>query len=218
VSYTLHPSEKLVTLFKKKPWQGTDPAKAHFLFVGLDANYAPAIENALPEIFGYLDSGVKFWQKYGVHHPFRLPHYQGSGKRYHDKFAEIGFRPEQAELVSFIELLDVPTTGVSSLDVGDLSSHHLDLLTNIFDYGSAKHVFMSSRVSNLLRQTKAFPWIPRVSLKMVGDLAVLREQSEQTIYQMYHLSCYGWQLSVLNRQIAQIRGFVESQYVKRLAN
>jgi hypothetical protein len=53
---------------------------------------------------------------------------------------------------------------------------------------------------------------------MVGDLAVLREQSEQTIYQMYHLSCYGWQLSVLNRQIAQIRGFVESQYVKRLAN
>ncbi len=216
MSYTLHPSEKLVILFKKKPWQGTNPARAQFLFIGLDANYAPDIENELPEIFDYLDSGVEFWRAQGVHHPFRFPHYQGSGKKYHEKFAEIGFSPEQADLVSFVELLDLPTTGISSLKVGDLSLVHLDALANIIDCGAAKHVFMSSRVTNLLRQTKVFPWIPRAPLKTYGDLAVLREQNGQTIYQMYHLSCYGWQLNALNKQIAQIRSIVESQNVQRI--
>jgi hypothetical protein len=210
MSYTLHPSERLVTLFKKKPWQGNDSAKAHFLFIGLDANYAPDIEKTLPEIFSYLDSGVEFWRTQGVHHPFRLPHYQGSGKKYHDKFAEIGFTPKHAELVSFIELLHVPTTGVSSLKVADLSTDHLDFLTSIVDRGTAKYVFLSPRVSSILRQTKVFPWLSRTLSRMDGDLAVLREQNGQIIYQMYHLSCYGWQLNVLNRQISQIRKIVES--------
>ena len=93
--YTLHPSKKLVTLFKEKPWQGNRPEKAHFLFVGLGANYSADIEKSLPEVFDHLRSGVEFWRANGVHHPFRLQHYRGSGKRYHDKFAEIGFTTDQ---------------------------------------------------------------------------------------------------------------------------
>jgi hypothetical protein len=54
MSYLLHPSEKLNAHFREKPWQGADPFNAHFLFVGLDANYDPEIEEILPEVFEYL--------------------------------------------------------------------------------------------------------------------------------------------------------------------
>lgn len=97
--YDLHSSKKLKAHFKDKPWQGNDPAKASFLFVGLDANYDENIETNLPEIFDYLHDGVNYWQKNkeGVHHPFRLLRYHGKGRRYHDRFAEIGFTPKDAE-------------------------------------------------------------------------------------------------------------------------
>jgi hypothetical protein len=210
MSYTLHPSERLVTLFKKKPWQGSDPAKAHFLFIGLDANYAPDVEKKLPEVFSYIDSGVEFWKANGVHHPFRTPHYHGSGRKYHDKFAEIGFTPNDAEFVSFVELLHLPTTGGSSLDKDDLSADHLDFLRCVVDRGAAKYVFLSPRVTTILRQTRVFPWLQAKPQQMDGDLAVLRKQNGPIVYQMYHLSCWGWQLKVLNRQISQIRKIVET--------
>ena len=102
--------------------------KGIFLFVGLDANYSADIENSLPEVFKYLHSGVDFWRENGVHHPFRLQHYRGSGKKYHDKFAEIGFTPRHAELVSFVELLHVPTTGGRNLKADILGSINAFLL------------------------------------------------------------------------------------------
>ena len=207
--YTLHPSERLVSLFKKTPWQGCNPATAQFLFVGLDANYAADIEKSLPEVFDYLHSGVDFWRRTNVHHPFRLPRYHGSGKKYHSKFAKIGFTAKHAELVSFYELLHLPTVGVSSLNIGDLSMDHLHSLTKILDSGPAKYIFVSSKVSDLMIQTKLFPWLRRKPVKKYGDLGVLRAQNGQVTYQMYHLSCYGWQLEVLNRQIGQIRRIVQ---------
>ncbi|MHB8883224.1 MAG: hypothetical protein ACYC69_17160 [Thermodesulfovibrionales bacterium] len=210
MSYTMHPSEKLVSMFREKPWQGCNPFTAQFLFVGLDANYAADIETSLPEVFDYLRSGVDFWQTTGVHHPFRLPQYKGSGKKYHDKFAEIGFTSEYAKLVSFVELLHLPTIGISKLNAGDLSSGHLHSLADIIEHGEAKYIFMSSSVATLMRQTDVFPWVPEKPIRMDGDLAVLRDQNGRTIYSMYHLSCYGWQLEVLNRQIKQVRNIVES--------
>jgi hypothetical protein len=207
--YMLHPSEKLRSLFKEKPWQGCNPPTAQFLFVGLDANYSADIEKSLPEIFDYLHSGVEFWRRTNVHHPFRLPRYHGSGKKYHDKFAKIGFTPKHAELVSFIELLHLPTVGRRSLNVGDLSMSHMNSLSNIFDSGCAEYIFLSSKVATLMRQTNLFPWLHRKPLRKDGDLGVLRAQNGRIIYQMYHLSCYGWQLEVLNRQIGQIRRIVQ---------
>lgn len=208
--YTRHPSEKLVSIFKQKPWQGNDPAKAKFIFMGLDANYDANIEKSLPEIFEYLYCGVDFWRLKKVHHPFRLPHYHGCGRKYHDKFAEIGFTPEQAELVSFVEILHEPTEGRSNLILEDLSDEHLEFILDIMQRGTAKYIFMFSRVVSILQQTKLFQWLPRSPIAQDGDLKVLRESNGQKIYQMYHLSCYGWQLKVLNKQINQIRRIVET--------
>ncbi len=207
--YTLHPSEKLAAFFREKPWQGCNPSEARFLFIGLDANYAPDIEQSLPEIFDYLASGPNFWRRTGLHHPFRLPHYKGSGKKYHDKFAKIGFGPEHADMVSFVELLHLPTVGRSPLTVKDLSTEHLEKLRTIIERGSARYIFAPSRVITLMRQGKLFPWLRRKTERMGDNLAVLLTKNGQTIYQMYHLSChYARQVAVLNSQIAQIRKIV----------
>ena len=125
--YHPHPSDLLNKIFSAKPFQGADPETATFLFVGLDANYAPSIETTpiFSSIVDYLDDGVAFWCKYGVHHPFLLPGYRGDGRLYHKTFASIGFTVEHAAQVSFVELLHVPTCGRSSLVPEDLDPQHL---------------------------------------------------------------------------------------------
>jgi len=210
--YELHPSKRLKTCFLEKPWQGADPFSALFLFVGLDANYDRNIDETLPEVFQYLEDGVSFWRQHGkgIHHPFRLPHYKGSGKRYHDQFAKIGFTPQHAALVSFIELLHLPTTGRSNLTLSDLSPTHISFLDRIFANGTAKHIFMPSSVTRLMRRTKAFPWLPMKALKKVGDIPVLYEKEGRMVYEIYHFSCYGWQSPMLNRQISQITAIAQS--------
>ena len=119
MKYRLHPSGALNRAFAARPYQGAEPEKATFLFVGLDANYSPAIEqNAVfDRVLDYLEDGVAFWKTHGVHHPFLLPQYRGDGQKYHKTFARIGFRPEHAEEVSFIEMLHVPTVGQSKLTI-----------------------------------------------------------------------------------------------------
>jgi len=143
--------------------------------------------------------------------------YHGDGRKYHDRFATIGFIPENAGLVSFIELLHVPTTGRSDLKGIDLCPNHLLRLAKWFDYGSAKYIFfLSSKVTKLLRQTKkshGLDLLPPNQVEMDGyykDLKVLRKRNGQTIYEIYHLSCYGWQWPKLERQIAQLREIVEN--------
>lgn len=205
--YTPHPSERLRTHFQDSPWQGNNPMEVIFLFVGLDANYDANIDEKLPETFNYLDDSVTWWQtnEERVHHPFLLPHYRGSGRRYHVKFAEIGFTPENAGIVSFVELLNIPTTGRSNLILADLCADYLSELNNKFDTGAANYIFVSRKVTELMRQSRRFPRLLSNPLPMDGDLKVLRNENGKIIYEMYHLSCYGWQLVILNRQIAQIR-------------
>ncbi len=208
--YILHPSENLRAHFRG--WQGNNPMQASFLFVGLDANYEANIDNSLPEIFGYLDDGIQWCQgnDEGVHHPFMLHHYHGSGKRYHKKFTEIGFTVERAHCFSFVELLHVPTMGRSNLKLPDLSINHLAELNNTFDAGIAKYIVVSSKVTKLMRQSGIFPRLNPYPLPNDLHLKVLREENDQIIYEMYHLSCYGWQLPILNMQIAQLREIVQN--------
>ena len=214
--YIPHSSKKLIEHFKDKPWQGTDPMRATFLFVGLDANYDANIETMLPEIDPYLNDGVNWWKtnKEGVHHPFRLPCYRGDdGRRYHGKFAEIGFKPENAELVSFVELLHLPTTGRSTLEVNDLLDKpekvkHLLKINDAILNGSARYIFISGSVGRLMRASGKFNRLPQNPLRTDGHLKVLHEANGRIIYEMYHLSCFGWQLVILNAQIAQIHGIV----------
>jgi hypothetical protein len=101
MSYKRHPSERLCLVFKNKPWQGADPLKAKYIFIGLDANYAPDIEDTVPAIWDYLDDGPQFWRNTGYHHPFRMPNYAGCGNLYHENFAKIQFETTDADQVTY---------------------------------------------------------------------------------------------------------------------
>lgn len=208
--YTLHPSKNLRTHYRG--WQGNDPMQASFLFVGLDANFAANIDNSLPEIINYLDDGMQWCHgnDEGVHHPFMLHHYHGSGKRYHKKFTEIGFTVARTGCFSFVELLHVPTTGRSNLTLPDLSINHLTELNNIFNAGIAKYVIVCPKVTRLMRLSGIFPHLNPYPLPNDGHLKILRENNDQIMYEMYHLSCYGWQLPILNLQIEQLRNIVQN--------
>ena len=116
-NYGLHPSKDLIALFKSKPFQGQDPSMAKVIFLGSDANYSKEISehDFFRYILEYHKDGVAFWKKYGVHHPFLLDSYPFNKNRggvpYHRNFCKLGLTSKNAEHVSFIELLNIPTTG-----------------------------------------------------------------------------------------------------------
>ena len=66
--YLPHPSEPLNLAFSARPFQGAIPEEAKFLFVGLDANYSPTVEQnpVFPRLLDYLRDGVAFWKMSGV--------------------------------------------------------------------------------------------------------------------------------------------------------
>lgn len=191
--YTAHPSAALNSLFVEKPYQGAAPGDATFLFVGLDANYDVRLEReaVFLRVCEYHADGVAFWRRYSVHHPFLLPEYSGDGRRYHCNFARIGFTPEQAHHVSFVELLHVPTVGRNELVPGDLSASHLTMLSEVMLQGRAKHIFFPDRVARLMRSSKAFGWLAKTPLECVGPLGVLYRHGDKRIYKHLHFSVYG---------------------------
>lgn len=159
--YITHPNEKLYELFKQKPYQGVAPENALFLFIGLDANYAEntSSQGVFPKIIEYHHNGVSFWKKYNVHHPFLLPEYKGDGRLYHRSFAKTGFLPSHAPMISFIELLHVPTVGRSRLVPSDLDKQHLTYIDSAIMDGHSRHIFVSSAVAKLMKLSGAFPWL-----------------------------------------------------------
>jgi hypothetical protein len=190
--YLRHPSKELNALFEYRPFQGCDPLTAVFLFVGLDANYDKDIENStiLQEILNYHSNGVEFWRRCGVHHPFLLSHYRGDGRRYHSNFARIGFKAEHAQLISFIELLHVPTVGRNKLEVTDLDSGHLAYLQNTIFEGNAKHIFVSAGVLRLMLATNQFDRLERPK-HLAGPLPLLYSKDDRCVYLHLHFSNYG---------------------------
>ena len=187
-----HPSEALNKHFRHRPYQGVEPSKAEFLFVGLDANYSPELENTplFHSVLEYHHDGVAFWRRHGVHHPFLLPDYRGDERRYHKTFARIGFTSKHADLVSFAELLHVPTLGRSKLVPQDLDSAHLETINSSILYGQAKHIFVSAGVMRIMEASKAFPWLPK---KPLGDgpLSLLYRTDSRSVYSHLHFSNYG---------------------------
>ena len=210
--YHLHPCETLRQVFAARPFQGAEPERASFIFVGLDANYSPDIEHSaiFPQLLEYLSDGVAFWRKTGVHHPFLLPAYGNKdGAKYHRAFASIGFRPEHAPLVSFVELLHLPTYGQSKLAVGDLDAVHLRWVDRVIRAGSARYVFIPGSVASRMRQSGCFPWLPREPESEGGSLGVWQRTTTTTVYCHYHLSTHGWQEKKKREQIAEIRALVK---------
>jgi len=209
--YFLHPSETLRRIFSIKPYQGAEPERASFVFVGLDANYSPDIESSpiFPRLLDYLSDGVEFWRASGVHHPFMLPAYgNADGARYHRSFASIGFRSEHASLVSFVEVLHLPTHGRSALGVMDLDSAHLQRLNALVQAGTARYVFIPDSVARLMRRSRAFPWLPNAPHDDGGALTVWHETATTTVFCHYHLSTYGHQEQKKREQIAEIRRLI----------
>lgn len=190
--YQPHPSFELNLQFRHRPFQGVEPSLATFLFIGLDANYDKNIEQSpsFQSILEYHEDGVAFWRRHGVHHPFLLPGYRGDGRRYHRTFAGIGFNPNHADLVSFAELLHVPTVGRNKLTAKDLDTSHLRMLNAAILHGQAKHIFVSAGVARLMRASKEFFWLAKEPAAS-RPLRVLYSEPSRSVYSHLHFSNYG---------------------------
>lgn len=200
-----HPSKKLNDCFKLRPFQGVDPFAARFLFIGLDANYDSEIElsTSFFNILDYHHDSVAFWRLHGVHHPFLLPEYRGDGRRYHKTFANIGFTPIHADLVSFVEMLHVPTVGRNKLTPSDLDIKHLKRINFAILYGNAKHIFISAGVASLMYASGVFLWLPKVA-KGDGPLRIFYSDNYRSVYLHLHFSNYGKFQQQLNSEILAI--------------
>lgn len=207
--YQAHPSYALNSLFAQRPYQGAAPASATYLFVGLDANYAVDIESspAFNNVLGYHQDGVAFWQRHGVHHPFLLPQNRGDGRRYHTTFAKVGFKPHHAALVSFVELLHVPTVGRNKLVPEDLDPSHLQMLNAVMLNGTAQYIFISAGVARLMRASGAFSWLPKQPIAP-GSLPVLYKANQRTVYLHLHFSNYGKFQQQLTREAVAIAALI----------
>lgn len=211
--YAPHPSSALIEAFLRRPFQGAAPEAAEFLFVGLDANYAPDIESSpvFPHLLEYHENGPAFWCRRGVHHPFLLPSYSGDGRRYHRTFAKIGFNLEHADRVSFIELLHLPTVGRNRLERSDLNAQHVQRLRSAIFAGDARHTFVSAGVLKLMRATGAFPELNADHATAGTALRVLCKQSGRTVYQHLHFSNYGKFEAQLQAEAAAIASLFQSR-------
>lgn len=167
---------------------------AKFLFIGLDANYVKQVESQdiFTNICEYHADGVGFWQKHSVHHPFLLDSYKGDGRKYHRNFARIGFTAEHSQLISFAELLHVPTVGRNpGLAETDFSSAHLKKLNSWILDGDAEHIFISSGVARLMTKSKHFSWLPVKSKDNLGKLGAYWRDGKKTVYSHLHFSNWG---------------------------
>jgi hypothetical protein len=207
--YHRHPSNKLNYLFKEKPYQGADPSTAKFLFIGLDANFDKNIENStiFPSVVQYLENGVTFWNELKIHHPFRLPEYKKDGDRYHRNFEKIGFQPKHAEEVSFVEIIDIPTYGVSKLTKNDLNSSHLEYMKNLMNSNYKKYVFLPSMAATLLRSTKMFPWLKSKPIDKYRGIDVWKKIGNTLIFKTYHFS-YRYDPKGMDQQLTAIATFL----------
>ncbi|MGV1100079.1 hypothetical protein ACUUL3_11820 [Thiovibrio sp. JS02] len=164
IEFGIHTSPEMVSLFKRKPFQGQSPEKAKIIFLSSDANYSPEISNHdfFKYILEYQKDGVAFWNKYGCHHPFLLANYPFSkskaGVPFHRNFSKLGFGPEHASHISFVELLDVPTIGNKSENVHRfyslVSKSHLEYLETLMLGGGNKLFLVSSGVLRNMNKLK----------------------------------------------------------------
>jgi hypothetical protein len=221
-TYQIHPSERLQRLFSDQefPHQGQDPRTAKVVFVGLDANYSPDITDGHPffeRIIEYHQDSVKFWQKHGAHHPFLLPEYpfkkNTGGVPYHRKFGWMGLTPDYAGQISFIELLDVPTTGRTENDqFWDLfSQEHAKRIDDLVRDRSPRLVMLSrSLTENYMRKAYKkwhfFQWLPGQF-----QLGEMKRVGETVIYGAPHFSSTQYKKEVFEELGVFIRDFCDRQ-------
>jgi len=213
--YSKHPSAELNKIFSERPYQGQNPEKADFIFLGLDANFAPGIEtnNFYPYIKEYLSDGIGFWKKHNVHHPFRLPQYpNGDGSVYHRNFAKLNLTSAFSEKVSFVELLDVPTVGKTNrkefLEL--LNPGYIRYLENILlNNNRKKTLFISKSVLKYLESIKAshnlFAWLPSAPSFRLNNICLIFENESLRIYGVTHFSA-----TISNQHLKQIQEAIKA--------
>lgn len=197
----MHPSQELVNLFSKKPYQGADPRQSEVIVIGNDANYTAEISSHefFLKILDYHDDGVQFWKKNKVHHPFLLNEYpfdkRKGGVKYHANFSKMGFNLEHADAFSFVELLNVPTIGNTSSDkelfFQLLDKEHLQWLEDIVFNGNKKFVIVNQTlVSNITKINKKHGALINLSNKLAGKKAdsIAYESGSLLLYNGYSFS------------------------------
>lgn len=201
LKYGIHPSERLVRLFSKKPYQGEDPAKAKILIIGNDANYSQDISrhNFFERILDYHADGVGFWKTTGVHHPFMLVDYpfdrRKGGVRYHLNFSKLNFGSEYADKVSFVELLNVPTIGNTGsnkeLFFQLLDRNHLNWLESLVFSGERKFVVVNQTLARSINMiSKKLGVLKRLAAAIFGKPvpSIALKTPHVTVYNGYSFS------------------------------
>jgi len=222
MDYGIHPSKELLQLFKERSFQGQQPEKAKVLILGNDANYSPEISEDpfFQNILDYHSDGVGFWKKTSVHHPFLLPTYpfpkNAGGVPYHRKFSKMGFTSNYAEKFSFIELLNVPTTGNTGsnkakfYDLMDIE--HLEWLEDLIFSGSKKLVLLNKTLSTeITKISKDYRVLKKLNniISTSNTSPILFEDNNTLLYGGYSFSA-----SISNKYIndlsLDIHSFINS--------
>lgn len=228
-SYRIHPSSELRALFAEQdfPHQGQDPRQASVVVVGIDANYAPEMAHDGPffrRILEYHRDGIEFWQRHGVHHPFLLAEYpyrrNTGGVPYHRRFSWLGLAADYAELVSFVELLDVPTTGRTD-EVAFWKMFRIKHARRIDGLVGerARRLILVSKTLHERYMRKAqqahgvFGWLP--SEFRLGEMARI---GETVIYGAPHFSSTTYKKSVFQELGVYMRDFCEQSDVPTLTD
>jgi hypothetical protein len=211
--YDRHPSPRLIKAFKG--YQGQDPQYAKFIFFGLDANFAEDIEEKpiFEEVVEYLNDGVTYWQMRKRHHPFLSGAYKkGSGYRYHHQFSKLGLTSEYADKVSFIELLDCPTCGNTSLKrlIELLKADYLRKVDNALSSANGKKsVYISrgvySKLYNIGQTFGCFEWLPGPREFQRNTLYTILDRGNLKIHVITHFSD-----AISDEHLAEIRSTIRA--------
>lgn len=218
--YTPHPSDILTQAYTRTPYQGADPEDSRVLFLGTDANFDWGIEGSpiFGQVLNYLENGPRFWRRSGVHHPFLLPGYTGDGKPYHTAFATMGLGSEHADDISFLELLNVPTSKDPSssakprLEADDLNPNHLDFLERVIRGGRSKLVFLPNDVALLMHKSARFSWLPRIAEPYSDSMELWTNIDGTLVLKSFHFS-YRWNPKKKQRQLQEMKRLISETLV-----
>jgi hypothetical protein len=122
-------------------------------------------------ILEYHTDGIRFWQDNKVHHPFLLDGYpfdrRKGGVPYHRNFSKLDFTSKCAKCFSFVELLNVPTTGNTGDDKECFfkmpDKCHLNRLEDAILHGEKKFVIVNQTLAHSIDRI-------REKLGVLGEL------------------------------------------------
>ncbi|MDD5053552.1 MAG: hypothetical protein PHO27_12525 [Sulfuricurvum sp.] len=214
--FNIHPSNEMVELFRKKPYQGQTPQNSKIIFLSSDANYTEQLSNShfFNYILEYQNDGINFWKKYNCHHPFLLDKYPFNktmdGVPFHRNFSKLGLTSNYAESISFVELLNIPTIGNKSenrkrfYELVDID--HLKYIEELILNNKGTLFFISNGVLKEMQKfQKKYGVFKYLNLTSNPKEPLLQKLNDNMIVEIYHFSS-----SNIHDQISEIRVKVDN--------